>query len=127
MVVLFGRTRRYNTNHFLPYPYLSAFAFTRRRSCACARLHAWWFHAPAPCPCTTAHNHASHARVRASSSSSNACTRRLASTRTPFPPLVFFSLRFQKIAARAIPSCVSPLVTVRCIPPLCLINGETIL
>lgn len=66
MVVLFSRTRRYNTNHFLPYPYLSDFAFTRP---ALARVRAYRVHIA----CmrvrirATAHNHASHARVSASS------------------------------------------------------------
>lgn len=107
MVVLFGRTRRYNTNHFLPYPYLSAFAFTRRRSCACG-------------PCTrvvprarvraTAHNHASHAPASASSSVERVHATPLpASTSSSpflsFPLLSFRFLSFRKILSRARHTC----------------------
>lgn len=68
MVVLFGRTRRYNTNHFLPYPYLSAFAFTRPATCVRGRIRAYRCtrvlrRSARGCVGATTHN-ASHARVR---------------------------------------------------------------
>lgn len=38
MAALFGRTRRYNTNHFLPCPYPSAFALTHQACVRCTRV-----------------------------------------------------------------------------------------